>query len=46
VTLTEPDGRGKTLGIVNNTVAFIAHDSAVLSWKAASGEAFSSSLPH
>lgn len=46
VTVTSPSGSVTPVSIVNNTVAFIASESATLSWTGPEGRPYSASLPH
>jgi hypothetical protein len=46
VKVESPDGAVEPVGIVNNTVAFIAGEDSTLSWTGPEGHAYSSSLPH
>lgn len=46
VAVTSASGAATPVSIVNNTVAFIAEETATLSWTGPEGHAYSSSLPH
>jgi hypothetical protein len=46
VTVTSSSGDVEPVGIVNNTVAFIAGEASTLSWTGPEGHAYSSPLPH